>query len=47
MRYRRRPGVDLGFEYSGELSDFGISALFCSDTVCHLGAVPLDSLIDL
>jgi hypothetical protein len=43
MRYGRRPGVDLGFEYTGELNDFGVSALVCDDTVCHLGAVPHDS----
>ena len=39
MRYGRKPGVDLGFEYSGELNDFVVSALVFDDAVCHLGAV--------
>ena len=43
MRYGRRPGVDLGFEYSGELNDFAINALAYGDTVFHLGAVAHDS----
>ncbi len=43
MRYSRRPGVDLGFEYFGELNDFGVNGLVCDDAVCHLGAVPYDS----
>jgi len=40
MRYGRSPGVDLGFEYTGELKDFAINALVYRDTVFHLGAVP-------
>jgi hypothetical protein len=46
MRYGRRPGVDLGFEYSGELNDFVVHALVYGDAVCHLGAIPHDSSID-
>jgi hypothetical protein len=43
MRYRSSPGVDLGFEYSAELSDFVVNTLVYDGTVCHLGAVPHDS----
>lgn len=39
MRYGRKPGVDLGFEHSGELKDFLVNALVFDDAVCHLGAV--------
>ena len=39
MRFGRKPGVDLGFEHSGELKDFLVNALVFDDTVCHLGAV--------
>jgi hypothetical protein len=40
MRYGRRPGVDLGVEYSAELNDFAVNALVLEDAVCHLGVVP-------
>jgi hypothetical protein len=43
MRYGSSPGVDLGFEYAGELKDFAIKALVYQDFVFHLGAVPQDS----
>jgi hypothetical protein len=46
MRYQRRPGVDLGIEYSGELKDFTVSTLVYENTLYHLGAVPHDSMID-
>ena len=39
MRFGRKPGVDLGFEHSGELKDFLVNALVFDGTVCHLGAV--------
>jgi hypothetical protein len=42
MRYGRNPGVDLGFEYSGELNDFVVNALVYDELVCHLGAVAQD-----
>jgi hypothetical protein len=46
MSYDRRPGVDLGFEYTGELKDFMVNALICDEGVCHLGAVPYDSTLE-
>ena len=46
MRYGRKPGVDLGFEYAGELNDFGVNALVFDDAVCHLGAVGWESATD-
>jgi hypothetical protein len=42
MRYQRRPGVDLGFEYFGELKDFTVNTLVYEDTMFHLGAVAHD-----
>jgi hypothetical protein len=39
MRCQRRPGVDLGFEYFGELKDFTVNTLVYEDTMFHLGAV--------
>jgi len=43
MRYGRQPGVDLGYEYSGELNDFAVNALVSGGAVCHLGAVAHES----
>jgi hypothetical protein len=43
MRYGSRPGVDLGFDYCGELNDFVVNALVYNDTACHLGAVGRES----
>ena len=43
MRYGRQPGVDLGYEYSGELNDFVVKALVSGGAVCHLGAIAHES----
>jgi len=42
MQYGQRRGVDLGFEYSGDLNELSVSSLAYRDTVLHLGAVPHD-----
>jgi len=42
IRYGQRRGVDLGFEYSGDLNELSVSSLAYRDAVLHLGAVPHD-----
>jgi hypothetical protein len=43
MPYGQQRGVDLGFEYSGDLNELAVSSLAYRDTVLHLGAVPHDA----
>jgi hypothetical protein len=42
MHYGQRRGVDLGFEYSGDLKELSVSSLVYRDTVFHLGALAPD-----
>lgn len=42
MHYGQRRGVDLGFEYSGDLNELSVSSLVYRDTVLHLSAAAHD-----
>lgn len=42
MQYGQRRGVDLGFEYSGDLNELSVSSLVYRDTVLHLSAAAHD-----